>query len=406
MKKPVIFLAIAFSILFFPNSLKAQLNAGTEGLFIKSGTSFSVDGLTLIPSDDLYINNLSVIRESLPVNWPQYNGIRRIYHFSSPVMYRGYLALNYMEAELNGNKAAELTLAYTSTVASTDYANYTFSSLSAVNVNKNIIAETIGTSINFSDLTAVTPGFLVPPVTPSEATTICEGTSVTLSTVAAMAWQWYRDGIPLTGSKRRTLVISQSGNYAVRTTFSNGVASTSFPVPVNVSPPIEGGVLSDTKTDLSLGAIAKLTASGGTSYQWESADGIINGLNSDTLVVRPTKSTTYQVIISNSFGCNTVKTIEVVVANDYKTLEANNLITPNGDGINDFWLIKNIDLYPNNELKIFDRAGRVVFSQTGYNNTWDGTFNGIPLSEDTYYYVLYLDSGKGKLTGFISVVRQ
>lgn len=391
--------------MLFPNSLKAQLNAGTEGLYIKSGTSFSVDGLALIPSGDLYMNNLSIIRESLPVNWPQYNGIRRIYHFSSPVMYRGYLALDYMDTELNGNKAAELTLAYTSTVASTTYTSYTFSSLSMVDLKKNIITEDFGTTINFSDLTAVTQGFLVPPVTPSEATTICEGSSVTLSTVEAMAWQWYRDGIQLTGSKRRNLVVSQSGNYSVRATFSNGVASTSFPVTVNVSPAIEGEVLSDAKTGLSLGATAKLTASGGTSYQWESADGIINGLNSDTIVVRPSKSTTYQVIISNSFGCNTVKTVEVLVANDYKTLEANNLITPNADGINDFWVVKNIDLYPNNEVKIFDRAGRLVFSKTGYNNTWDGTFNGILLAEDTYYYVLYLDSGKGKLTGFISVVR-
>lgn len=90
----------------------------------------------------------------------------------------------------------------------------------------------------------------------------------------------------------------------------------------------------------------------------------------------------------------------------YKDIEANNMITPNGDGKNDVWIVKNILQYPNNELKIFDREGRVVYSKIGYDNTWDGTFNGNPLPEDTYYYILYIDSGKSKKTGFITIVKE
>ncbi|MBB5636628.1 gliding motility-associated-like protein [Pedobacter cryoconitis] len=90
----------------------------------------------------------------------------------------------------------------------------------------------------------------------------------------------------------------------------------------------------------------------------------------------------------------------------YKDIEANNMITPNGDGVNDVWIVKNILQYPNNELKIFDREGRVVFSKIGYDNTWDGQFNGNPLPEDTYYYILYFDSGKAKKTGFITIVKE
>ncbi|WP_316820732.1 gliding motility-associated C-terminal domain-containing protein [Pedobacter gandavensis] len=89
----------------------------------------------------------------------------------------------------------------------------------------------------------------------------------------------------------------------------------------------------------------------------------------------------------------------------YSELEANNMITPNGDGKNDTWIVKNIQLYPNNELRIFDREGRVVFTMFGYDNSWDGMINGVPLQEDTYYYILTIDSGKGKKTGFISIVR-
>ena len=90
----------------------------------------------------------------------------------------------------------------------------------------------------------------------------------------------------------------------------------------------------------------------------------------------------------------------------YSDLIANNMITPNGDGVNDTWIVKNIHLYPNNELKIYDREGRLVFNMIGYDNTWGGTFNGSALPEDSYYYVLYFDSGKAKRSGFISVVRE
>ena len=92
-------------------------------------------------------------------------------------------------------------------------------------------------------------------------------------------------------------------------------------------------------------------------------------------------------------------------ANSKQFLDATNIISPNGDGVNDFWIVQNIQLYPNNEVKVFDRAGRVVYSKKGYDNSWDGTLNGKPLAEDTYYYILDLGNGNAKLKGFITIVR-
>lgn len=63
-----------------------------------------------------------------------------------------------------------------------------------------------------------------------------------------------------------------------------------------------------------------------------------------------------------------------------------NAFSPDGDGKNETWEIKNIDAYPDNELKIFDRSGNLVFRANGYSSTtfWDGATAG----SGTYIYVL------------------
>jgi len=81
-----------------------------------------------------------------------------------------------------------------------------------------------------------------------------------------------------------------------------------------------------------------------------------------------------------------------------------NTFTPNGDGINDTWVILNIDLYPLNTVKVLDKTGKIVFTKSGYLNDWNGYYNGAPLPQGTYYYVVDLGTGS-PYSGYISVVR-
>lgn len=87
-------------------------------------------------------------------------------------------------------------------------------------------------------------------------------------------------------------------------------------------------------------------------------------------------------------------------------VKPNNLLTPNGDGKNDTWIIKDIENYPDNEVMVFDRAGRVVFQAKNYQNTWTGNIPSGSLSEDTYYYVLTIrvDGKANILKGFITLI--
>ncbi|PRY48904.1 gliding motility-associated-like protein [Arcticibacter pallidicorallinus] len=396
-------IGLLLSFLLLPSTGQAQISIGAEGLTVKQNTLFSLEGLALVPSIELTLRSVSLTRDSAPVQWPQFSGIKRVYRFSSPIAFQGALNMSFMDSELNGNAAKDLVLAYTSLSTSSDYLNYSLSTSSLVNTSTKLISHDFEQIASLSGLTAVTPGSLVVPVTPANAT-ICEGSSVTLSTIPGASWQWFRNGVLIPGGTGPSLVASGSGNYTVRVVFQSGLAVVSEPAEVVVNTSLVGN-LSSARTTISLGETTTLKASGGIAYFWEEADGIISGSHTDSLVVRPSKNATYKVVISNGSGCNVVKTIDIEVKDDYKTLIANNIVTPNGDGVNDVWIVQNLDLYPNNEVVIFDRAGRVVFRQFDYKNTWDGTHNGVALPEDTYYYALYINSGKGKLTGFITIVR-
>ncbi|WEK19643.1 MAG: YDG domain-containing protein [Candidatus Pedobacter colombiensis] len=85
--------------------------------------------------------------------------------------------------------------------------------------------------------------------------------------------------------------------------------------------------------------------------------------------------------------------------------KATNIMSPNGDGVNDKWVIDDLQLYPNNEVKIFDKTGRTVYSKKGYDNSWEGTLNGAPLAEGTYFYVIDFGPGKPKTKGYITITR-
>jgi gliding motility-associated-like protein len=89
--------------------------------------------------------------------------------------------------------------------------------------------------------------------------------------------------------------------------------------------------------------------------------------------------------------------------------EIPNTITPNNDGQNDVWNIRQLQDYPNCEVEIFDRWGRRVFvARKGYTPPWDGKdMNGRALPVEAYYYIIKLNDGKQRspLIGTIHIVK-
>lgn len=86
-------------------------------------------------------------------------------------------------------------------------------------------------------------------------------------------------------------------------------------------------------------------------------------------------------------------------------IHVSNLLTPNGDGKNDTWVIQNIEKYPESIVMVIDITGRLLLKSKNYSGNWDGTFNGKPLNQGTYYYRIQLSPGIRELRGFITLLR-
>ena len=201
------------------------------------------------------------------------------------------------------------------------------------------------------------------------------------------------------GQATVTVTIQDNGGTA-----NGGVDKTERSFTVTVLSLPEVTIQSDKGTTVSKGDVVRLTATGGTSYQWDNSPGIVSGEQSATLIIRPQQNATYRVVVENAAGCSRDGNITIAVVEDFKVI-ANNILTPNGDGKNDRWVIKNIDSYPNNEVRIFDRAGRLVYQRRNYNNEWDGRLNGQPLAEGAYYYILTINNGARTAKGAITIIR-
>jgi gliding motility-associated-like protein len=79
--------------------------------------------------------------------------------------------------------------------------------------------------------------------------------------------------------------------------------------------------------------------------------------------------------------------------------------TPNGDGINETWVLGNIDAYEDAKVQIFNKWGNLLYETRGQYIPWDGKWNGNPLPSETYYYIIDLGNGDDPYTGTVSIIR-
>lgn len=138
-------------------------------------------------------------------------------------------------------------------------------------------------------------------------------------------------------------------------------------------------------------------AGGGYTYRWgdNSTGNGLSGLTRGTYIVK----------VTDGNGCQVSDTISIEPLNE-SCLVIPNAFSPDGDNVNDVWNIGMKHLYPQMEVKIFNRWGELLWkSERGYPEPWDGRSRGVTLPMDSYHYIIDLHNGSKQVMGSITIVR-
>lgn len=135
------------------------------------------------------------------------------------------------------------------------------------------------------------------------------------------------------------------------------------------------------------------------SQNCPSIDSLQPGLYSVTVIAMNSNNVAIDSVNFNYTVLASTEPCQIIVYNGF---------TPNGDGINDNWVIENIDNFPINSVSIFNRWGNKVWSTDNYNNNntnfWDGKHsNGSTLTSGTYFYVIDIGNGKAIKKGWVEL---
>jgi len=112
-------------------------------------------------------------------------------------------------------------------------------------------------------------------------------------------------------------------------------------------------------------------------------------------------------VITNEHGCTTQLSVPVSVICDSLLVPTG--FSPNDDGINDGYVIDDIQSYQGNKLWIYNRWGNLVYKATDYANEWDGVSNvkgmyfGTKVPSGTYFYILDLNDGSSPRSGYLII---
>lgn len=208
---------------------------------------------------------------------------------------------------------------------------------------------------------------------------LCETSSIILNAGSGFSsYTWNTTPVETTQS----IMVDTPGTYIVTLTNSNNCSKNkTFTVTTSGIATINDVIINDFSDNNTItvdysGLGVYEFSLDGTNYQ---SSAIFNNLNEGE----------YTVFVRDTKGCGEV-------SKSFYILDYPKFFTPNGDGTNDFWRIKNLNKrnLQNSTIDIFDRYGKLVFQINPRNQVWDGNFNGYALPSSDYWFVIQLTDGK------------
>ena len=234
----------------------------------------------------------------------------------------------------------------------------------------------------------------------SSSTVYCSASnSVTVSSsidLSGETFEWQRDGV-LVNATDMALDVNQTGAYRL-VLDRNGCSLTSNEI--NIRPLDASLIVLDPADEVVLieGSTRTVSASGGTSYRWYDANNVeLGSTNSLDLTAEGS-----YVLIANIDDCEIVREVNVTYLDTFKVP---NVITVNGDGINDQWVLPNS--YSNKDdvnVIIYNEKGEEILNEFDYKNSWPQSTMSFPKQNMVFYYKIRNDQEVLK-QGTITVIR-
>lgn len=218
--------------------------------------------------------------------------------------------------------------------------------------------------------------------------TLCDGETVALKASylgGNIKWS--------TGETTDKIIVKQSGNYSATVTTAAGCTATqNVNIQFSHNPVL---ALPDATLCQFINQAITLTAPAGfAKYEWNGQQGD-SSFSTGKLGSVVLKVTDYN-------GCVALQTINI--SSHCDDIHLPNTFTPNGDGINDTWVIAGLEGDASSMVRVYNRYGKLVFQSSGYTTPWDGTFEGKKLSPGVYYYVISARAAKQVLSGSLTVI--
>jgi len=187
---------------------------------------------------------------------------------------------------------------------------------------------------------------------------------------------WEHDGATIPNATQSQYTVSQIGNYSVvATNIHTGCVSTSATAIVTLFK-IPTKLIISLVNSFTGGASIIATVTGGTGpYLYQ----IDNETSQDSNIFSNPTPGLHHIYITDRFGCTHLVTEAMIM--DYPAF-----FTPNGDGYNDIWHVRHLELQPEAVVKIFDRYGKLITELLPNSDGWDGTLNGHLLPSSDYWF--------------------
>ncbi|HUH72896.1 MAG TPA: PKD domain-containing protein [Chitinophagales bacterium] len=127
----------------------------------------------------------------------------------------------------------------------------------------------------------------------------------------------------------------------------------------------------------------------GVSYSWSPTQNL-SCTNCPFPTASISSSMVYTVTATNAFGCSISEDIEVNVIEscDENLIQIQNVFSPNQDGINDNFTLRNNDFLQLERIRIYSRSGELVYESANISDSWDGTYNGSVVNSGVYVYYI------------------